>query len=264
MRRACTEPDENVPELTSLIMCRLMPKLPRPDDMTLERTKLYGPVKQGSRYALLSLDTERDTLVAESFYLLGCCGEGGIRDCYYLHRDESRQEYFYKTGISMFRMPTPKMIERINRYLQNVEIDARDGAAVERVLKKMLVDLGSKAIAARICGVRVLSRKEMLRDFARLGGNTGIEIHDEGLEREHYPRPTARGFGGYPAPLSLAIQLAEKKLYWSRLEKGEPIPSEVWRFLEDVYNDHVDLEHPVLQQMRAEEKNPADVLDEQI
>ena len=264
MRTTCNEPDGNVPERTLHIVGRLMPKFPHhPDDTTLGYAKPYGLIKQGRRYVLLSLDTKRDTLVAESFSLLGCCGGGGIIDCYYLHRDESGQEYFYKTGISTFRLTTPRMMERINRYLQNVKFDVSDDAAVECATKAMLVDLRSRPIAERLCGVCMMSREAVLRDFARLGGWTRIVIHDEGLEREHYPRPTVRGFGGYPSQLGLALQDAEKKLYWSRLEKGEPIPPVIWRFLEDMRNGRVDLEHPVLQQMRAEQKDPAAVPDEQ-
>ena len=101
------------------------------------------------------------------------------------------------THVNTYRGCMPrKMVERMHCYLNDVEMDITDDAVLEEAKKVMLVALGSQAIAERVTGTRVMSRKEVLCDFARLDRDEGIEIHDRGLEQDHFPRPTHRGFGG--------------------------------------------------------------------
>ena len=156
------------------------------------------------------------------------------KTAYYLHRDGIGKEYLYKIGSDKRGGCMPrKMVERMHRYLNDVEMDITDDAVLEEAKKVMLVALGSQAIAERVTGTRVMSRKEMLCDFARLDRDEGIEIHDRGLEQDHFPRLTHRGFGVYPAEEGMLLHDMEEELYWGRLKKGEPIPPEVWKLLED-------------------------------
>ena len=127
-------------------------------------------------------------------------------------------------------------------------VDIADHDAVEKTKKDMLLTLGSQIIAERITGTRVMSRKDMLRDFTRLGENEWIDIRDKGLEQDHAPRPTSRGVGGgYPCPNGMLLSDMEEELYWNRLKKREPIPPKVWKLLESAQSGRLN-ENPLWQE----------------
>ena len=171
--------------------------------------------------------------------LHGCEGHS-IKTAYYVHKDAAGTEHFYKVGSEKQGDVTWSMREKMHEYLKDVELDITDDNAVEKTRKAMLLALGSQILAERVTGTRVMSRKGVLRDFARLDEDEGIDIHDEGLEQDHAPRPTQRGFGGLPSNVGLLLHDMEDELYWSRLKKREPIPPEVWEFLEAAHSDKLD------------------------
>ncbi len=205
----------------------------------------YGLAGRGAKCRLLRLDTAKDVLVAE-LQLLGGCTFRTLEYCYYRHLDESGWEHFYKIGpgVAGSRMP-PRMLEKVNRCLRDMGFDPSDARAAAEAVKKAMLALRSKVIAAHVFGARVMTRKEVLRDFDRLEDGCGLNICDAGLERDYYPRPTARGFGGYPVHGAVEMQEAEKRLYWDLLKRREPIPPEVWRFLEETRRFRFDPANPV-------------------
>ena len=208
--------------------------------------KPFGFAKRGVKYVLLNLDTDRDRLVAELRLLLGCTFNE-MMAAYYVHKDEAGMEYFYKIGSKKQGNVMWSMREKMHQYLKGVVIDIADHDAVEKTKKGMLLTLGSQVIAERVTGTRVMSRKDMLRDFTRLGEDEWIDIRDKGLEQDHAPRPTQRGFGGLPSDVGLLLHDMEEELYWSRLKKREPIPPDVWEFLEATHLDRLD-ENPLWQE----------------
>ena len=208
--------------------------------------KPFGFAKRGGRNVMLNLDTDRDRLVAKLRLLLGCTFNE-MMAAYYVHKDEAGMEYFYKIGSKKQGNVTWSMREKMHQYLKDVVIDIADHDAVEKTKKDMLLTLGSQVIAERITGTRVMSRKDMLHDFTRLGEDEWIDIRDKGLEQDHAPRPTQRRFGGLPSDVGLLLHDMEEELYWSRLKKREPIPSDVWEFLEAAHSDRLD-ENPLWQE----------------
>ena len=205
--------------------------------------KPFGFAKRDGRNVMLNLDTDKDKLVAEMVELHGCFGHS-TKTAYYVHKDDAGTEHFYKTGSEKQGDVTWSMRGKMHEYLNDVELDITDDGAVEETKKGMLLALGSQILAERITGTRVMPKKGVLRDFARLGEHEGINIHYEGLERDHTPRPTHRWFGGTPSDVGLLLHDMEEELYWSRLKKREPIPLDVWEFLEAVHSDRLD-ENPL-------------------
>ena len=193
----------------------------------------YGLAGRGAKCRFLRLDTDKDELVAK-MWLLGGCVMCNLECCYYRHLDESGAEYFYKIGPSVTgQQVPPHMLEKISRCLQDVESHPSCTHTTEDAVKRALLALRSKTIAARVFGAYVMTRNGVLRDFDRLKDGYGLEIRDSGLEKDYYPRPTYRGFGGYVLNKVVFLNKMEKELYWNRLKKREPIPPEVWKFLED-------------------------------
>ena len=214
---------------TRFIVDKMVPVrklLPIFEGRDFKHEKPFGFAKQGGKRVLLNLDTDKDRLVAEMVELYGCFGHS-IKTAYYTHKDETGMEHFYKVGLEKQGDVTWSMREKMHKYLKDVEIDITDDNAVEKTKKGMLLTMGSQVIAERITGTRVMSRKDVLCDFARLDEDEGIDIHDEGLEQDHAPRPTHRWFGGTPSDVGLLLHDMEDKLYWNRLKKREPIPPEV-------------------------------------
>ena len=205
----------------------------------------YGMVGRRSKCRLLHLDTKKDTLVANMVSLLGCTGNV-LECCYYRHSDESDMEYFYKIDLGKSHLHMPIwMLEKINTHLRHMEFNLSDLSASKKAVKDALVALQSKVIATYVFGAHVMTRKEMLRDFDCLKDGYGLDIHDAGLERDYYPRPESRGFGGLPVDGAMELQDAEKKLYWDRLKRHESIPPDVWKFLEDARRFCFDSTNPI-------------------
>lgn len=214
-------------------------------DMDPGHVSTYGMVGRRSKCRLLYLDTKKDTLVAKLMSLLGCTGNA-LECCYYRYSDESDIEYFYKIDLnkSHLRMPI-RVLEKINTHLRHMKFNPSDLPASKKAVKDALVALQSKVITTHVFGARVMTRKELLRDFDCLKDGYGLDIHDTGLERDYYPRPESRGFGGMPVHGAMELQDAEKKLYWDRLKRREPIPPDVWKFLEDARRFCFDSTNPI-------------------
>ena len=214
--------------------------LPMFEGRDFKHEKPFGFAKRGVKHVLLNLDTDRDRLVAKLRLLLGCTFNE-MMAAYYVHKDEAGMEYLYKIGSKKQGNVTWSMREKMHEYLKGVVIDIADHDAVEKIKKDMLLTLGSQVIAERVTGTRVMSRKDILHDFTRLGENEWIDIRDKGLEQNHAPRPTSRGVGGgYPSPNGMLLSNMEEVLYWNRLKKREPIPQKVWKLLESVHSGKLD------------------------
>ena len=236
-------------ERTRSIVDRMVPlraPLPWNGGRDFKHEKPFGFAKRGGKCVLLNLDTDKDRLAAEMVELHGCLGHS-IKTAYYTHKDETGMEHFYKVGSEKQGDVTQSMREKMHEYLKDVELDITDDDAVEKTKKGMLLAMRSQILAEHITGTRVMSRKDVLRDFARLDEDEGIDIHDEGLEQDHAPRPTHRWFGGLPSNVGLLLHDMEDELYWNRLKKREPIPPEVWEFLESAHSDKLD-ENPLWQE----------------
>ena len=220
--------------------------LPMFKDRDFKHEKPFGFAKRGGKNVMLDLDTDKDRLAAERVELHGCFGHS-VKTAYYVHKDETGRKRFYKVGSEQHGNVRWGMLVRMHQYLKDVELDITDDGTVEKTKKGMLLTLGSHIIAERVTGTRVMSKNDVLRDFVRLDEDEGIDIHDEGLEQDHAPQPTHRWFGGTPPDVGLLLHYMEEELYWSRLKKKEPIPPDVWEFLEAAHSDRLD-ENPLWQE----------------
>ena len=193
------------------------------------RVKARVPLRTGSRYVVLPLDTELDRLVASCTNAFSCLTDLWRETEYYAHTDPSGNSRFYKTGSKVPWEITPAMEEWMAAFPGGAGCEAELGT----VCHEMLASPRARAVAERLCGIKFMSRRALLRDLTYLKEHDHIEILDDGLREEHGSRPTSRGIGGYPPRGLMEYSEIEEELYWKRLYAGKPILPEVLQFVEE-------------------------------
>ena len=205
---------------------RLGRKFPLPGGKPVG-VKARVPLRIRGRYVVLSLDTERDRLVASCTNAFSCLTDLWRETEYYAHTDPSGNSHFYKTGSKVLWEITPAMEEWMDAFMWGA------GPEDESAMPGPEMPSGprARAVAERLCGIKFLTRRALLRDLAYLEKHDHIEILDDGLREEHGSRPTSRDIGGYPPPGLMEYSEIEEELYWKRLYTGKPIPPEVLQFM---------------------------------
>ena len=193
------------------------------------RVKARVPLRVRGKYTVLSLDTERDRLVASCTNALGCIEDMWSKTEYYAHTDQSGKSHFYKTGSKVPWEITPAMEEWMDAFRWSA--GPEDGPAMPG--PEMPSGPRARAVAERLCGIKFLTRRALLRDLTYLERHDCIEILDDGLREEHGSRPTSRDIAGYPPPWLMEYSEIEEELYWKRLYAGKPVPPEVLQFVEE-------------------------------
>ena len=193
------------------------------------RVKARVPLRVRGKYTVLSLDTERDRLVASCTNAFGCIEDMWSKTEYYAHTDQSGKSHFYKTGSKVPWEITPAMEEWMDAFRWGA--GPEDGPAMPG--PEMPSGPRARAVAERLCGIKFLTRRALLRDLTYLERHDHIEILDDGLREEHGSRPTSRDIGGYPPPWLMEYSEIEEELYWKRLYAGKPVPPEVLQFVEE-------------------------------
>ena len=123
--------------------------------------------------------------------------------------------------------PPPPGPPRIpSETLRVIKKSKKDG-----VCHEMLASPRARYVAERLCGIKFMSRRALLRDLTCLKKHDHIEILDDGLREERGSRPTSRDIGGYPPLGLMEYSEIEGELYWKHLYARKPISPEVLQFM---------------------------------
>ena len=167
------------------------------------RVKARVPLRVRGKYIVLSLDTERDRLVASCTNALGCNPDMYSKTEYYAHTDQSGKSHFYKTGSKVPWEITPAMEKWMDAFRWGA--GPEDGPAMPG--PEMPSGPRARAVAERLCGIKFMSRRALLRDLTYLERHDQIEILDDVLREEHGSKPTSRYLGSLsPSQSSLLLR----------------------------------------------------------